>query len=87
MTHNFFCKTELLKTCYFLNMDPYSLHNLNKLFSDDKNSRLQSSFSGTLLVLLTSFDTNAFDLNFAKYLLSSINLEKKKVKIYSNLNL
>ncbi len=87
MTHNFFGKTELLKTCYFLNMDPYSLHNLNKLFSDDKNSRLQSSFSSTLLVLLTSFDTNAFDLNFAKYLLSSINLEKKKVKIYSNLNL
>jgi len=87
MPHNFFTKVELLKTCYFLNMDPNSLHNLNKLCLNNENSRPQSLSKGILLTPLTSFEANAFDLSFAKYLFSSINLEKKKVKIYSNLNL
>lgn len=87
LPRNFFSKTELLKMCYFLNMDPYSLHNLNKFFLNNKNSKQQTISKSISLTPLTSFETNIFDLNFAKYLFSSINLEKKKVKIYSNLNI
>ena len=78
MPNNFFGKTELLKTCYFLNIDSYSLHDLNKLLLNEKDYVFKNASKNTLLMTLISFETNTFELNFAKYLFSSINLEKKK---------